>query len=160
MYYRVLRVTKISPFGPSQYDRDNATMTDRRRSRFRPCIDLHDGKVKQIVGGTLSDDDPGALKTNFIARCDRRRAWISLIISSQSAGDFARLYKEHGLQGGHVIMLGPRNRDAAREALGAWPGTPPTSMAGQRDLISLTRRFTDRRRNNGCECTRMAGCGC
>ena len=45
------------------------TMADcKRRSRFKPCIDLHDGKVKQIIGGTLSDDDPGALKTNFVAR--------------------------------------------------------------------------------------------
>lgn len=101
----------------------------RRRSRFRPCIDLHDGKVKQIVGGTLSDDDPGALKTNFIARSvvpiieHRRR----LTISSQSAGDFARLYREHDLQGGHVIKLGPRNEGAAREALQAWPGVSPTS---------------------------------
>ncbi|KAG6378552.1 hypothetical protein JVT61DRAFT_12817 [Boletus reticuloceps] len=79
----------------------------RRRSRFRPCIDLHDGKVKQIVGGTLSDNNPGALRTNFVA--------------SQSAGDFARLYKEYDLQGGHVIKLGPGNEDAAREALEAWP---------------------------------------
>ncbi|KAF8450714.1 Phosphoribosylformimino-5-aminoimidazole carboxamide ribotide isomerase [Boletus edulis BED1] len=79
----------------------------RRRSRFRPCIDLHDGKVKQIVGGTLSDDNPGALRTNFVA--------------SQSAGDFARLYKEYDLQGGHVIKLGPGNEEAAREALEAWP---------------------------------------
>jgi phosphoribosylformimino-5-aminoimidazole carboxamide ribotide isomerase len=40
----------------------------RRRSAFRPCIDLHDGRVKQIVGGTLSDADPNALQTNFVAR--------------------------------------------------------------------------------------------
>ena len=39
-----------------------------RRSLFRPCIDLHDGHVKQIVGGTLSETDPGSLKTNFIAK--------------------------------------------------------------------------------------------
>jgi len=84
---------------------DNAT---KRRSRFKPCIDLHDGKVKQIVGGTLSDDDPGSLRTNFVA--------------SQSAGDFARLYRKHDLQGGHVIKLGPGNDGAAREALAAWPG--------------------------------------
>jgi phosphoribosylformimino-5-aminoimidazole carboxamide ribonucleotide (ProFAR) isomerase len=38
-----------------------------RRSLFRPCIDLHDGHVKQIVGGTLSEADPGSLKTNFVA---------------------------------------------------------------------------------------------
>lgn len=40
----------------------------RRRSLFRPCIDLHDGQVKQIVGGTLSDRDPEGLQTNFVAR--------------------------------------------------------------------------------------------
>ncbi|KAG9317296.1 hypothetical protein JVU11DRAFT_1493 [Chiua virens] len=80
----------------------------RRRSKFRPCIDLHDGKVKQIVGGTLSDDHPGRLKTNFVG--------------SQPAAHFARLYKEHDLQGGHIIKLGPSNDDAAREALEMWPG--------------------------------------
>lgn len=54
----------------------DATMSDSqalaspsRRSLFRPCIDLHDGKVKQIVGGTLSDATPDTLKTNFVARC-------------------------------------------------------------------------------------------
>ncbi|EIM85661.1 Phosphoribosylformimino-5-aminoimidazole carboxamide ribotide isomerase [Stereum hirsutum FP-91666 SS1] len=79
-----------------------------RRSLFRPCIDLHDGKVKQIVGGTLSDSDPATLKTNFVA--------------SQSPGDFARLYKEKGLEGGHLIKLGPGNDEAARQALETWPG--------------------------------------
>jgi phosphoribosylformimino-5-aminoimidazole carboxamide ribonucleotide (ProFAR) isomerase len=39
-----------------------------RRSLFRPCIDIHDGHVKQIVGGTLSETDPGSLKTNFVAK--------------------------------------------------------------------------------------------
>ena len=39
-----------------------------QRTRFRPCIDLHDGLVKQIVGGTLSDDTPESLKTNFVTR--------------------------------------------------------------------------------------------
>ncbi|KAG6333436.1 hypothetical protein ID866_5650 [Astraeus odoratus] len=78
------------------------------RSTFRPCIDLHDGQVKQIVGGTLSDSTPETLKTNFVA--------------SQSPGDFARLYRQHNLQGGHVIKLGPGNDSAAREALAAWPG--------------------------------------
>ncbi|TFY78510.1 hypothetical protein EWM64_g5501 [Hericium alpestre] len=82
--------------------------TPSRRSLFRPCIDLHDGQVKQIVGGTLSDHDPQTLKTNYVA--------------SESPGSFARLYKERGLEGGHVIKLGPRNDEAAREALQAWPG--------------------------------------
>src|SRR5438094_9336642 len=74
---------------------------------FRPCIDLHEGKVKQIVGGTLSDD-PSKLRTHFVS--ERSAAW------------FAELYKRDGLRGGHVIMLGPGNEDAARAALRAFPG--------------------------------------
>ncbi len=74
---------------------------------FRPCIDLHEGKVKQIVGGTLNDTGEG-LKTNFVAQ--QTSAW------------FARLYQADGLVGGHVIMLGPGNEKAAREALSAFPG--------------------------------------
>jgi phosphoribosylformimino-5-aminoimidazole carboxamide ribonucleotide (ProFAR) isomerase len=45
-----------------------ASAPPRRRSIFRPCIDLHDGQVKQIVGGTLSDTSPETLKTNFVAQ--------------------------------------------------------------------------------------------
>lgn len=75
-------------------------------TRFRPCIDLHAGQVKQIVGGTLSTK-PGELKTNFV--------------SEQSAGYFAKLYRDNGLTGGHVVKLGPGNDDAAIEALKAWP---------------------------------------
>ncbi|KDQ64500.1 hypothetical protein JAAARDRAFT_228134 [Jaapia argillacea MUCL 33604] len=82
--------------------------TNSRRTLFRPCIDLHNGQVKQIVGGTLSDHDPSTLKTNFVA--------------SQSPAEFAKLYKDNGLVGGHVIKLGPGNDNAAREALAAWPG--------------------------------------
>ena len=76
-------------------------------TRFRPCIDLHGGKVKQIVGGTLKDDGSGP-KENFVAK--------------QSAGWFARKFREDRLTGGHVIRLGPGNDEAAREALAAWPG--------------------------------------
>jgi phosphoribosylformimino-5-aminoimidazole carboxamide ribotide isomerase len=74
---------------------------------FRPCIDLHEGKVKQIVGGTLSDSGAG-LQTNFV--------------SKKSAAWFAELYRHDGLEGGHVILLGPGNETAAREALAAYPG--------------------------------------
>jgi len=74
---------------------------------FRPCIDLHEGKVKQIVGGTL-DAGPGRLQANFVS--DRPAAW------------YAELYKRDGLQGGHVIMLGPGNASEARTALEAYPG--------------------------------------
>jgi phosphoribosylformimino-5-aminoimidazole carboxamide ribotide isomerase len=73
---------------------------------FRPCIDLHEGKVKQIVGGTLGE--PSALRTNFVS--DRPAAW------------FAELYKRDGLTGGHVVMLGPGNETEARAALAAFPG--------------------------------------
>lgn len=80
---------------------------NRRRALFRPCIDLHDGQVKQIVGGTLSET-PESLKTNFVA--------------SKPPKYYADLYKEKELEGGHVIMLGRGNETAAKEALAAWPG--------------------------------------
>ncbi|KAI1448297.1 Phosphoribosylformimino-5-aminoimidazole carboxamide ribotide isomerase [Annulohypoxylon stygium] len=76
-------------------------------TRFRPCIDLHAGQVKQIVGGTL-DSSTAELKTNYV--------------SQHSAGHFASLYRDHDLEGAHVIMLGPGNEEAAKEALAAWPG--------------------------------------
>ena len=74
---------------------------------FRPCIDLHDGKVKQLVGGTLSDDST-RIKTNFVAE--------------HSASWYAELYKKDNLRGGHVIMLGLGNEAEARAALRAYPG--------------------------------------
>lgn len=76
-------------------------------TKFRPCIDLHDGKVKQIVGSSLSDNGVG-LKTNF--ETDRSSAW------------FAELYKKDCIKGGHVIMLGKGNEAAAKAALAAYPG--------------------------------------
>lgn len=74
---------------------------------FRPCIDLHQGKVKQIVGGTLKDSGEG-LQTNFV--------------SERGAAYFAEMYRKDGLRGGHVIKLGSGNDEAAREALAAYPG--------------------------------------
>jgi phosphoribosylformimino-5-aminoimidazole carboxamide ribotide isomerase len=76
--------------------------------KFRPCIDLHGGLVKQIVGSTLSDGDPSGLTTNFVA--EKSPSW------------FAELYKSDNLTGGHIIKLGPGNEAAAEEALRAWPG--------------------------------------
>ena len=73
---------------------------------FRPCIDLHEGKVKQLIGGTLSDDS-SRVKTNFV--------------SNRSASWYAELYKKDNLRGGHVIMLGPGNEAEARAALRAYP---------------------------------------
>ena len=76
-------------------------------TKFRPCIDLHQGKVKQIVGGSLRDEGPGPVE-NFVS--EYPPAW------------FAERFREDGLRGGHVIKLGPGNDEAAREALSAWPG--------------------------------------
>lgn len=82
--------------------------------RFRPCIDIHNGKVKQIVGGSLKDEGDTA-KENYIA--DRSAAW------------YAGLYKKDGLYGGHVILLNPASspyyeetRKQAMLALAAFPG--------------------------------------
>ncbi len=73
-------------------------------TRFRPCIDLHQGQVKQIVGGTL---DTASLATNFVS--DHSPAW------------YAELYRAKALTGAHVIALGPGNTEAAQSALAAWP---------------------------------------
>jgi phosphoribosylformimino-5-aminoimidazole carboxamide ribotide isomerase len=64
--------------------------------------------VKQIVGSTLRDDAPDEIRTNFIAK--------------KSAAWFAELYRSDNLTGGHIIMLGPGNDQAAAQALAAWPG--------------------------------------
>ena len=76
-------------------------------TKFRPCIDLHHGRVKQIVGASLRDDGSAPVE-NFVAE--------------QPAGWFAEKFRADHLGGGHVIMLGPGNDAAAREALAAWPG--------------------------------------
>ncbi|MCQ2498003.1 MAG: phosphoribosylformimino-5-aminoimidazole carboxamide ribotide isomerase [Lachnospiraceae bacterium] len=64
--------------------------------KFRPCIDIHNGAVKQIVGGTLSDYGNEAHE-NFV--------------SKDGAAYFANMYKEYSLSGGHVIMLNSRDSD-------------------------------------------------
>jgi phosphoribosylformimino-5-aminoimidazole carboxamide ribotide isomerase len=85
--------------------------------KFRPCIDIHDGVVKQIVGSTLKDapagsneKSSGGLVTNFVA--------------TKSSAEFAGMYKADNLPGGHVIMLGSgsANVAAAKAALQAYPG--------------------------------------
>ena len=73
---------------------------------FRPCIDIHNGKVKQIVGGTLSD--LGKVVENYV--------------STKPPSYYANLFKKEKLVGGHVIMLGEGNQEAALEALKAYPG--------------------------------------
>ena len=90
-------------------------LTFPRAVRFRPCIDIHQGRVKQIVGGTLKDSDDGDAasetpETNFE--------------TETSSAEFARMYQRDGIYGGHVIML---SRDeattkAATDAVAAFPG--------------------------------------
>ena len=82
--------------------------------RFRPCIDIHNGKVKQIVGGSLLDEGDYALD-NYV---------------SEKNGDYyARLYRDAGLSGGHIILLNPPASEYYEEdvrqaclALEAYPG--------------------------------------
>lgn len=76
--------------------------------RFRPCIDLRNGKVVQIVGGTLNDTSEDSAVVNFQ--------------SIKSSADYAAMYRKDNLTGGHVIALGPGNETAALEALRAFPG--------------------------------------
>ncbi|ODQ65513.1 5-proFAR isomerase His6 [Nadsonia fulvescens var. elongata DSM 6958] len=75
-------------------------------TRFKGCIDIHSGQVKQIVGGTLSDSTPSQLHTNFV--------------SSHSASYYSDLYRENQVEGTHVIKLGPGCDEAAESALKAW----------------------------------------
>lgn len=81
---------------------------------FRPCIDIHNGQVKQIVGGSLLEEKNG-IKENFV--------------SKQDAVYYARLYKNCGIKGGHIIMLNAKEstyydstKEQALEALKAYPG--------------------------------------
>ena len=82
--------------------------------KFRPCIDIHNGKVKQIVGGSLLDQGDQA-QENFV--------------SEQSAAFYAECYRKRGIRGGHIILLNPpaseyyeATRNQALEALRAYPG--------------------------------------
>lgn len=82
--------------------------------QFRPCIDIHNGKVKQIVGGTLLDTDNQA-EENFVAK--------------QDASFYARLYKNSNIKGGHIILLNkagtPYYEEDIKQAEGAlkeYPG--------------------------------------
>lgn len=86
---------------------------------FRPCIDIHNGQVKQIVGGSLRDAGDAA-RENFVAR--------------QGADYYARLYREAGVRGGHVILLNamdsPQYAATKRQALSALRAYPGGLQAG------------------------------
>ena len=81
---------------------------------FRPCIDIHNGKVKQIVGGSLKDEGNQA-KENFVAE--------------QDAAYFAEFYKKDKIRGVHIILLNPADSSYYKEtkrqallALHTYPG--------------------------------------
>ena len=81
---------------------------------FRPCIDIHNGKVKQIVGGSLQDQGDQA-KENFV--------------SEQDAPYYAQFYKKDGIRGGHIILLNASDSEyyeatkmQALAALRTYPG--------------------------------------
>lgn len=64
--------------------------------KLRSCIDIHNGKVKQIVGGSLSDRNGSAVE-NYVSEYD--------------AAYYAALYKRDNLKGGHIILLNPSGTD-------------------------------------------------
>jgi len=82
--------------------------------QFRPCIDIHNGKVKQIVGGTLKDEGDYA-RENYV--------------SEKGADYYADLYRRYGLRGGHIILLNGKDsgyyeatKEEALKGLAAYPG--------------------------------------
>ena len=99
---------------------------------FRPCIDIHNGKVKQIVGGSLKDAGDQAAE-NFVAE--------------QDAAYFAKLYQKEGIKGGHIILLNPvsseyykATREQAEHALRAYPGG---LQIGGGDTAENAKEFLD-----------------
>ena len=84
-------------------------------TKYVGCIDLHDGKVKQIVGATLSNDD------NDNNDNDKNNQLSTNYVSSHSPKYYAELYRDNKIYGTHVIKLGPNNDNAADEAIKAWP---------------------------------------
>lgn len=120
---------------------------------FRPCIDIHNGKVKQIVGASLSDADSSA-RENFV--------------SGKDAAFYARLYQKDHIRGGHIILLNPRgtqyyeaDQKQAVQALSAYPGglqvgggiTPDSAreflQAGASHVIVTSYVFQDGRIHYG-----------
>ena len=120
---------------------------------FRPCIDIHNGSVKQIVGGSLRDAGDTA-RENFVAE--------------RGAAYYAKLYRDAGLKGGHVILLNAREseqyaatKEQALQALKAYPGglqagggiTPETAAefleAGASHVIVTSYVFWDRQIDYG-----------
>ncbi|MDE7223907.1 MAG: phosphoribosylformimino-5-aminoimidazole carboxamide ribotide isomerase [Acetatifactor sp.] len=99
---------------------------------FRPCIDIHNGKVKQIVGGSLKDRGDSALE-NFV--------------SEQDAAFYARLYRQAGIRGGHIILLNaadsPYYEDTKEQALAALRSYPGGLQVGGGIHAGNAREYLD-----------------
>lgn len=104
----------------------------RKYMRFRPCIDIHNGKVKQIVGSSLKDEGDVA-KNNFV--------------SSRDAVFYARMYREQGFSGGHIILLNhvdsPFFEGTKRQAIEALNGAPGTLQIGGGITADNAMEFLD-----------------
>ena len=100
--------------------------------KFRPCIDIHNGKVKQIVGGSLKDEGDQA-EENFV--------------SGQDAAWYANRYKKDGILGGHIILLNPESSEYyeadVSQALGALSIYPGGLQIGGGIHLENAQKFLD-----------------
>ena len=100
--------------------------------KFRPCIDIHNGKVKQIVGGSLKDEGNQA-EENFV--------------SAQDAAWYAKRYQKDGIRGGHIILLNPESSEYyeadVEQALGALSAYPGGLQIGGGIHLGNAKKFLD-----------------
>ena len=101
----------------------------KQNMRFRPCIDIHNGRVKQIVGGSLRDSAAEELRKDEDSAAAAESTARENFVSEKDAAWYAEFYRERGLSGGHVILLNPAGSpeyeatlEQAKSALAAWPG--------------------------------------
>jgi phosphoribosylformimino-5-aminoimidazole carboxamide ribotide isomerase len=109
------------------------------RGHFRPCIDIHNGRVKQIVGGSLTESSGGFTLKNMTAGSDTGKSALNVtyvgssalinFVSDKDAAYYAKLYKDYNLSGGHIIILNKKGTPeytagikAAKAALAIFPG--------------------------------------
>lgn len=103
-----------------------------KKMKFRPCIDIHNGAVKQIVGGSLTDENNSAVD-NFVAM--------------QDAAFYAEMYRKDGLKGGHIILLNPKESEFyekdVRQAKGALSAFPHGMQIGGGITLENAEKFLD-----------------
>ena len=99
--------------------------------KFRPCIDIHDGKVKQIVGSSLTDDSA-----------------VENFVSKKGGADFATLYKDNNLKGGHIIILnkiGTKEYEESKlQAISALSAYPDGLQIGGGITADNAKEFIDK----------------